>query len=178
MAVITESKQIVGVKFVQLQAHEDARGRFLETFRIEWFPERSWDVVQTNCSYSRAGVLRGLHYHLRQVDYWSVPCGRVLVGLADLRDGSPTYGRGQLLELGEQQTMGVFIPPGVAHGYLALTNATLIYLVDQYYDPHDEAGVAWNDPTLALPWGITDPLISERDRMLPLFSELAPVRVP
>jgi dTDP-4-dehydrorhamnose 3,5-epimerase len=101
-----------------------------------------------------------------------------MVGLADLREGSSTYGRGQLLEIGDQNAMGVFIPPGVAHGYLALTHATLIYLVDRYYDPTDEAGVAWNDPTLALPWGIADPFLSERDRILPRLSELDPVRVP
>jgi dTDP-4-dehydrorhamnose 3,5-epimerase len=176
MAVINESDQIGGVKFVQLRAFEDVRGRFMETFRTEWFPERSWDRVQTNRSDSRAGVLRGLHFHLRQVDYWYVPYGRVLVGLADLRHASPSYGRGQVLEIGEQNALGVFIPPGVAHGYYALTDTTLLYLVDRYYDPNDEAGVAWNDPTLALPWGVREPLLSDRDQVLPRFADLAPVR--
>ncbi|RIK40530.1 MAG: dTDP-4-dehydrorhamnose 3,5-epimerase [Chloroflexi bacterium] len=178
MACISESDQIAGLKFVQLQVFEDERGRFMETFRKEWFPERTWAALQSNRSDSRAGVLRGLHYHFRQVDYWYVPVGRVRVGLADLRRTSPTSGASQVFEIGEQNPLGVFIPPGVAHGFVALTDATLIYVVDQYYNREDELGVVWNDPTLALPWGISNPLLSERDQLLPALDQIDPARLP
>ncbi len=130
MTEIVPSTQIAGVKFAVLKPFADERGRFMETFRKEWFPERTWEIVQTNRSDSRAGVLRGLHYHFRQVDYWYVPAGRVRAGLADLRRSSPTFGRAELVDLGDDNQMGLFIPPGVAHGFLALTDATLTYLVD------------------------------------------------
>ncbi len=152
MTEIVESTVIPGIKFAHLRAFADARGRFLETFRTQWFPERSWEIVQTNRSDSRAGVLRGLHYHFRQVDYWYVPSGRICVGLADLRVGSPGFGKSQTIEIGDDHQTGVFIPAGVAHGFLALTDVTLTYLVDNYYDGGDELGVAWNDPDLALGW--------------------------
>ena len=121
----------------------------METFRKDWFPERSWEIVQSNRSDSKAGVLRGLHYHFHQVDYWHVPHGQIRVGLADLRPSSPTYGASQVLEIGDHNQVGVFIPVGVAHGFLTLTDATVTYLVDQYYNGSDEFGVAWNDPALA-----------------------------
>src|SRR5690606_17249652 len=135
----------------------------IETFRKEWFPERAWERVQTNRSDSKAGVLRGLHYHHRQVDYWYVPFGRIRVGLADLRPSSPTYLQSAVLELGDHNPVGLFIPIGVAHGFAALTDATLTYLVDNYYDNSDENGVAWDDPQLRVPWDIAAPVLSQRD---------------
>ena len=178
MAEIDVSKRIAGVKFVTLKAYADERGKFLETFRRAWFPERSWDIIQTNCSYSRAGVLRGLHFHHRQVDYWFAPTGKLRVGLADLRPGSPTYGASQTLEIGEHAPIGVFIPIGVAHGFLALTDVALTYMVDNYYDGDDERGVAWNDPTLAVEWGMSEPIVSDRDRQNPLLRDLDPKQIP
>ena len=178
MATITESQQIAGIKNAHLKSFGDDRGRFLETFRTEWFPERSWAVIQTNRSDSNAGVLRGLHYHFRQVDYWYVLAGRVRIGLADLRRTSPTYGVSQILEVTGEDNLGFFIPVGVAHGYYALTAATIVYTVDQYYDGSDELGVAWNDPTLALPWGVTDPILSARDQQNPRLEDIAPALRP
>lgn len=178
MTEIVPSAQIAGVKFALLKPFADERGRFMETFRKEWFPERSWEIVQTNRSDSRAGVLRGLHYHFRQVDYWYVPAGRVRAGLADLRRGSPTFGRAEMVELGEERQVGLYIPPGVAHGFLALTDATLTYLVDNYYDGGDEFGVAWDDPDLALEWGAAAPLLSARDRANPRLRAIPPAHMP
>lgn len=178
MATITESQQIAGIKHAHLKSFGDDRGRFLETFRTQWFPERSWAVIQSNRSDSNAGVLRGLHYHFRQVDYWYVLAGRVRIGLADLRRTSPTYGVSQILEVTGEDNLGFFIPVGVAHGYYALTTATIVYTVDQYYDGSDELGVAWNDPTLALPWGISDPILSARDQQNPRLQDIAPALRP
>jgi dTDP-4-dehydrorhamnose 3,5-epimerase len=83
-----------------------------------------------------------------------------------------------VVELGEQHECGLLIPSGVAHGFYALTAATLTYLVDNYYDGQDEHGVAWNDPTLAVPWGITDPILSARDRANLRLSEILPGQRP
>jgi dTDP-4-dehydrorhamnose 3,5-epimerase len=178
MTEIISSAQIDGVKFVRVRAFGDERGRFMETFRKEWFPERNWQIVQANRSDSVAGVLRGLHYHFHQVDYWFVVRGTIRVGLADLRRGSPTENASQVVEIGDDNLMGVFIPPGVAHGFYALTDATLTYLVDNYYDGDDELGVAWDDPTLSVPWGVDAPILSSRDRNNPRLEEIEEERRP
>ena len=119
MAILTESGLIHGVINVQLQPYGDERGRFTEFFRREWFPQRDWRHVQSNRSDSRAGVLRGLHYHFNQVDYWYVISGRLRVGLADLRRSSPTFRCTETIDLDAAGNRGLFIPVGVAHGFLA-----------------------------------------------------------
>ncbi len=172
MPVIEESNLITGVQLATLNAFADERGRFMETFRKEWFPQRSWNIFQTNRSDSKAGVLRGLHYHFNQVDYWYVVNGKIRAALADIRPGSPTYGASQTVEMGEENQLGLFIPVGVAHGFVALTDATLIYIVDNYYSGADEYGVAWNDPDLIVPWGVDSPLISQRDTDNPRLKDI------
>ena len=178
MAKIIESDLIHGVKFAELQTFSDERGRFMETFRTEWFPERSFDIVQTNRSDSIAGVLRGLHYHFKQIDYWYVPKGMIRVGMADLRRGSPTFGNSQVLEIGDENQTGIFIPTGIAHGFLALTDVTLTYLVDNIFDGGDELGVAWNDPQLAVPWGVSHPILSRRDMENSHLADIADEKIP
>jgi dTDP-4-dehydrorhamnose 3,5-epimerase len=170
--------QIPGAQLVGLNPHEDARGRFTELFRKEWFPQRPWDDYQSNRSDSQAGVLRGLHFHLRQVDYWYVARGRIQVGLADLRRSSVSFGAIQMVELSEDEATGLYIPTGVAHGFLALTAATLIYVVDNGYDGTDEWGVAWNDPELALAWSEPSPSLSARDLSNPLLREIETSLLP
>lgn len=172
MTEIVESTKIQGVKFAHLRAFGDERGRFMETFRKGWFPERTWEIVQTNRSDSKAGVLRGLHYHFRQVDYWYCAAGILRVGLADLRRSSPTYCASQVIEIGESNQVGVFIPCGVAHGFYAVTDVTLTYMVDNYYDGGDELGVAWDDRSLAVPWGVDAPILSGRDQKNPLLQDI------
>ena len=170
---IEESNEIQGVQIVRLRPFADERGRFMETFRKAWFPQRSWDILQMNRSDSQAGVLRGLHYHHHQVDYWCVVRGMIRAGLVDLRPSSPTYRHTQTIEMGELNEVGLFIPIGVAHGFVALQDATLTYVVDNYYDNgRDEHGVAWNDPDLGLDWGITQPILSRRDANNARFKDI------
>ncbi|MEX1019816.1 MAG: dTDP-4-dehydrorhamnose 3,5-epimerase [Litorilinea sp.] len=178
MTQITQSSTIEGVHVVHLRPFADARGRFIETFRKSWFPQRSWEIIQTNRSESRAGVLRGLHYHFHQVDYWHVIAGTIRVGLVDLRRTSPTYLASQIIELDAEEPTGVYIPIGVAHGFVALTDATLVYIVDNYYSGEDELGVAWNDPALGLDWGIAEPQVSDRDAQNPLLGDIPADRLP
>ncbi|MEM7131964.1 MAG: dTDP-4-dehydrorhamnose 3,5-epimerase [Chloroflexota bacterium] len=178
MPEINSSKQIQDVQFVNLRTFEDDRGYFVETFRKEWFPQRSWERVQTNRNFSKAGVLRGLHYHHQQVDYWCVMSGTMRVGLADLRPWSPTFKASEVIEIGEQNQVGIFIPVGVAHGFYSVTDSILAYLVDNYYDGSDELGVAWNDSDLVVPWGVQQPILSERDSQNPTLQNIPPEKMP
>lgn len=179
MHPVQRSEQIDGVFVVPIRAFEDERGRFMETFRREWFPWIEWDRIQGNRSDSKAGVLRGLHYHHHQIDYWYVPNGRIRVGMVDLRPSSPTYMATQTLEIGEGNNMGVFVPIGVAHGFVALTDATLMYMVNNYYNGgKDENGVAWNDPTINLNWGVTAPLLSPRDQQNRFLKDIPADELP
>lgn len=165
MPVITESDQISGVFSVHLRPFSDDRGRFVELFRKEWFPQRNWDTIQSNRSESAAGVLRGLHYHFNQVDYWYVVSGLIRVGLVDLRRSSATFRRTTTIDLNATDNQGLFIPIGVAHGFLALTDVTLVYIVDNYYDGADEHGLAWDDPDAVVNWQIAqEPILSGRDK--------------
>jgi len=163
---------IAGVHIRGLEVHGDRRGRFCEIFRSAAMPEA---FVQCNHSHSAAGVLRGLHYHRHQADLWYLVSGRAQVGLADLRrrSGRPAT---QSFVLDAAQPASVYIPAGVAHGYLALTDIDIIYWVTREYDPADEHGVAWNDPTLAIGWQLgSEPIVSGRDAENPeLDWELIP----
>jgi len=174
MATVTELPEIKGAYLVQLDVHGDARGRFIETYRRSWFPDGGREMVQGNRADRQAGALVGLHYHLHQADYWYVPFGTARVVLHDLREGGPTDGATVCFDLGGGEERGVFIPPGVAHGFAALTDVTVTYLVDGYYNPGDELGVAWDDPDVAADWGITDPVLSGRDRENPRRADLPP----
>ncbi|MDK3162001.1 dTDP-4-dehydrorhamnose 3,5-epimerase [Kamptonema cortianum] len=170
--------QIEGVFLAPIVSFADERGRFMETFRRDWFPWVNWDSMQANRSESKANVLRGLHYHHRQIDYWHVVSGVVRVGLADLRPTSPTYRATHTLEIGDNNNIGVFIPVGVAHGFYAVTNAVLTYLVNNYYDGSDENGVAWDDPDLGIDWGVSSPLLSQRDQRNPRLRDISPENLP
>jgi len=179
MPHIEESTIIKGVYIVKLTPFGDERGRFMETFRKEWFPQRSWDIFQTNRSDSAAGVLRGLHYHHDQVDYWYVVKGTIRVALADIRPNSPTRLRTQTIEMGDNNEIGLFIPCGVAHGFAALTLATHTYIVDNYYNGGaDENGVAWNDPDLNIDWGLNSPIVSPRDTANPFLRDIPADKLP
>ncbi len=174
MPNITESSVLPGILIVELQPFGDERGRFTETFRKEWFPQRPWGRVQINRSDSRAGVLRGLHYHFNQVDYWYLVSGRIRVGLADLRRASPAFRCTETIDLDAADSRGLYIPSGVAHGFLALTDVTLFYVVDSYYEGgRDEFGLAWSDSDIAVPWQAeTAPIVSGRDATNPRFRDI------
>lgn len=163
---VTESDLIAGVYVVVPKVHADDRGLFVETYRREWIPGAR-EMIQTNRSDKAVGSLVGLHYHLHQSDYWYVVNGSMRVVLHDLRLGGPTDGATQTIDLHGSEHRGVYIPPGVAHGFAAHTDLTMTYLVDGYYNPADELGVAWDDPSIGADWGVADPVMSNRDRTNP-----------
>ena len=171
MPTITESGIIKDVFIVEPDRYGDERGVFIETYRRSWFP-LGREMVQANRAERQAGSVVGLHYHLHQADYWTVPKGRARVVLHDLRDGSVTGGATLGLDVDADNALGVFIPPGVAHGFGSLTDLTLSYLVDGYYNPADELGVAWDDPEIGADWGIESPVLSKRDRANPRRAEI------
>ena len=176
MATLIPSEVIDGVVVVSPDIHGDERGIFIETYRRNWFPGGR-EMIQGNRGDRRHGALVGLHYHLHQADYWYVPYGTARVVLHDLRQGSPTDGATLTIDLGRREDgthshQGVFIPPGLAHGFAALTDMTITYLVDSYYNPADELGVAWDDPEIAADWGLTDPILSARDQANPRRADI------
>ena len=167
---------IAGVTWGTVERHADERGSFRELWRRTNLPE---PFVQVNLSTSAPGVLRGLHLHRRQVDHWVVATGRALVALVDARPLLDGSGAKPLVETRELATDGsVTIPPGVAHGFLALEPLELLYLVSNEYDGSDEHGFAWDDPAVAVPWPQVPatpdgrPILSDRDRSNPPLVEL------
>lgn len=177
MPDVRPSAVIEDVVVVVPERHGDERGVLVETYRRSWFPAGR-EMVQGNRADRRAGSVVGLHYHLHQADYWYVPAGTARVVLHDLRVGSATDGATLTLDLDGVDHRGVFIPPGVAHGFAALTDMTITYLVDGYYNPADELGVAWDDPAVDADWGVDHPVLSHRDQHNPRRADLPEGRRP
>jgi dTDP-4-dehydrorhamnose 3,5-epimerase len=172
-AAVEPSSLIEGVYLVRFQKFGDTRGYFYESFRRSWIPGVR-DMIQGNTSFSRAGVLRGMHYHLKQADFWSVPVGRVRAALYDFRPSSPTKGAAQVVDMGgEDNNVGLYIPRGVAHGFCALADSFMTYLVDEYYDNTDELGIRWDDPAMGIDWRLSMPaVVSERDAKNPAIAAI------
>jgi dTDP-4-dehydrorhamnose 3,5-epimerase len=168
--------QIDGVVLRDLTAHGDARGFFVETWRKEWFPD-GFTPVQGNRANRGAQSVTGLHYHLHQADWWYFATGVARFVLFDLREGSATKGQtmSRDIDASSGEHVGIYVPPGVAHGFSAITDITLNYLVDQYYNTADENGLLWDDPDLGIDWGVTDAIVTARDSSNPRLRELPQV---
>jgi len=137
--------------------------------------------VQSNVSRSSRGVLRGLHYQWPrpQGKLVSVIEGEVYDVAVDIRRGSPTFGQWAAAVLTAENHRHFWIPEGFAHGFCVVSDhATFSYQCTELYDATADAGVAWNDPALAIDWPVTDPVLSEKDRKAPLLAEVAPERLP
>jgi dTDP-4-dehydrorhamnose 3,5-epimerase len=157
---IEQVEGIPGALIGTPKIHDDPQGSFHEIFRESDF---GVSFVQANHSRSRAGVLRGLHYHRKQADAWYVFNGEAQAMLADLRTPTPDPAVASVM-LSAEEPRVLYIPPGVAHGFLAVTDLDLMYWVTHYYDASDEFGVAWDDPTLDAPWETNLPILSDRDK--------------
>lgn len=156
------------------QVHEDARGFFFESYHQAKLADLGIRevFVQDNHSKSCRNTLRGLHYQLKhpQAKLCRVVQGAVLDVAVDIRVGSPHFGHWVSVVLSAENKQQIFIPPGFAHGFAVLSEtAEFLYKCSDFYHPVDERGLLWDDPELAIPWGITEPLISSKDRAhLPL----------
>jgi dTDP-4-dehydrorhamnose 3,5-epimerase len=162
---------IEGLLLLEPRVFEDERGYFLESFnelRYNEFLGGNYRFVQDNISRSAKNVLRGLHFQYpphAQGKIVSVVKGRVLDVAVDIRKDSPTYGKSQIVELSEDKHDQFWIPPGFAHGFIALEDETVFsYKCSAYYHPASECTLLWNDPELAIEWQIKDPIISSKDK--------------
>jgi len=170
---------IPGLVVIQPKVFTDNRGFFLETYSRQAFAAAGldYDFVQDNHARSvRKGVLRGLHFQrppsAQAKLVWAIR-GAVFDVAVDLRRGSPTYGRWYGIELSADNFSRLMIPRGFAHGYVTLTEeAEFMYKVDAPYAPSDDAGIAWNDPDIAVRWPVTDPILSAKDTVQPLLSQM------
>lgn len=174
---------IDGLVIIEPRLFKDQRGWFFESFSERDFAEKVAPVkfVQDNESKSSYGVLRGLHFQkppYAQAKLVRVVKGRVLDVAVDIRIGSPTYGRYEAVELSEENHRQLFIPQGFAHGFCVLSDeAVFQYKCDNYYAPDSEAAIRWDDPDLAIDWGIPaeDVILSEKDAHHPALKEIEDV---
>jgi dTDP-4-dehydrorhamnose 3,5-epimerase len=153
---------------LQPKVFRDARGFFLETYHQQKFSDLGIPdaFVQDNHSRSAKGTLRGLHYQLRhtQAKLCRVVEGEVMDVAVDVRLGSPTFGKWTSVLLSAERQNQIFIPQGFAHGFVALSDTVqFLYKCSDIYDPTSEYGIIWNDPDLAISWGVANPLVSEKD---------------
>jgi dTDP-4-dehydrorhamnose 3,5-epimerase len=160
---------------LQPKVIRDARGFFLETYHLQQFSDLGIPdlFVQDNHSRSVKGTLRGLHYQLRhaQAKLCRVAEGEVLDVAVDIRIGSPNFGKWTSVLLSAERQNQIFIPRGFAHGFVALSDTVqFLYKCSDFYAPTSEYGIIWNDPGLAISWGVANPLVSEKDAK---FSTLA-----
>jgi dTDP-4-dehydrorhamnose 3,5-epimerase len=172
--------KIDGLVVLEPQAHGDSRGFLLESYRDGPWKETldGFEFVQENHSRSSKGTLRGLHFQTSPGQAKLVRCARGSVWdvAVDLRRGSPTYGQWEGYELSDENHRQFFIPVGFGHGFCALSEtADVIYKLSSYYDAATEAGIAWDDPDVAVDWPIpegSEPLLSERDITAPKLAEI------
>jgi dTDP-4-dehydrorhamnose 3,5-epimerase len=172
-----------GVLELRAKIFGDPRGCFMETYHRAKFAELGIrdTFVQDNHSCSTKGTLRGLHYQLQhpQAKLCRVIEGEALDVVVDIRVGSPQFGRWTSVLLSATIQNQIYVPAGFAHGFLALTKAVqFLYKCSDFYDPGDERGIVWNDPELNINWGISSPVISEKDAKNPRLGEVPPQYLP
>lgn len=172
-----------GCVVVEPRQFSDTRGWFMEYWHRDRYAEHGIgpDFVQSNLSRSARGVLRGLHYQ------WPNPQGKLVSVLegevwdvaVDIRNGAPNRGRWTAVVLSGENCRQFWIPPGFAHGFVALSESALVsYLCTTVYDPEADAVVAWNDAELAIDWPVANPQLSAKDAAAPGLRNLVAERIP
>jgi dTDP-4-dehydrorhamnose 3,5-epimerase len=168
-----------GVLIVEPDVVHDSRGFFFETYHgVKYRQHGIADVfVQDNHSRSGQRTVRGLHLQAGlhpQAKLVRVILGEVFDVAVDVRRGSPTFGKCTWVTLSASNFRQCYVPPGFAHGFAVTSEvAEVEYKCSEIYDPASELGIAWNDPALAIPWPVTDPILSDRDRRNPLLAAVA-----
>lgn len=172
-----EKTIIPGVLVFTPKVFGDDRGFFLESYNRKEFAKAGIEevFVQDNHSKSVQGVIRGLHYQKKhpQGKLIRVIQGEVLDVVVDIRRESPAFGKWVSVLISAENNKQVWIPGGLAHGFSVLSEtAEFCYKVTDYYHPEDEAGIRWNDPQLNIDWQVQTPILSEKDKNLPLFTNI------
>jgi len=169
-----ENTSLDGVKLISPTVYEDDRGYFFESYKTPLFEEHGLphSFVQDNEAKSEKGVLRGLHYQLAhpQGKLIRVVSGAILDVAVDIRKGSPTFGQFESKILNSENKKMLYVPEGFAHGYLVLSDEAIVtYKCTDVYYPDDQHGILWNDPNIGIHWDIDNPILSEKDKILPLL---------
>jgi len=177
------SDELSEVIIVEPDVFGDQRGYFLETYQRLRYQDSGIDVtfVQDNLSFSRRGVLRGLHYQLphEQAKLVHVIKGEIFDVVVDIRRGSPRFGKWVSVVLSEENKRQIFVPAGFAHGFCVLSEtAYVLYKCSDFYSPESEGGVLWSDPQLNIEWPIADPLLSDKDAAYPHLKDIPFERLP
>ena len=166
--------ELAGVLVIEPQVFADARGFFFESYNAQRYAKAgiACGFVQDNHSRSTRNTIRGLHYQFRrpQAKLLRVVRGSVFDVVADIRRGSPTFGRWVGVELSAENKRQIFVPAGLAHGFCVTSDdAEVEYKCSDFYVPDDQHGVLWSDRTIGIPWPVREPILSDRDRAyLPL----------
>ncbi|GCC51986.1 dTDP-4-dehydrorhamnose 3,5-epimerase [Chryseotalea sanaruensis] len=168
---------IAGLIQIEPKLFLDERGYFLESYRDDWLINIDPDIqfVQENQSFSKKGVIRGLHFQLppfAQAKLVRVISGKVLDVVVDLRRDSATFAKTYSLVLDSEKQNQLFVPEGFAHGLAALEDSIFFYKCSKVYNKEFERGLLWNDPDLKIKWPFDEPIISEKDTYLHTLQEL------
>lgn len=175
--------RLAGVVLLQPKVFGDQRGFFMETWNRQRYIEAGLpgDFVQDNLSFSRRGVLRGLHFQQPnpQGKLVSVLQGSVFDVAVDIRRGSPTFGRWEGYDLSGENRQQLYVPEGFAHGFCVTSETALFaYKCTRYYAPEHEGSIRWNDPDIGIDWPISDVELSAKDRDAPRLQDVAAERLP
>ena len=170
---VTETK-LKGVYIIEPRVFGDARGWFMETYSKIKTPEIEADFVQDNHSFSALkGTLRGIHFQnppMAQAKLLRCSRGAIMDFAVDLRPCSSTFKQWVGVELSAENNKQLFVPRGFGHGFITLAdNSEIMYKADNYYSPEHDAGILWSDPEIGIDWGTEQPILSEKDKTLPLL---------
>ena len=165
---------IKGLYVIESDVYSDDRGYFLESFSNKYFLEKGvhLDFFQDNISKSTKGVIRGLHYQLNNPQGKMVRCisGEILDVCVDIRKNSPTFGKTYSKILNDKNNHSMYVPVGCAHGFCVLSEEAIFhYKCTEYYHPNDQYGILWD--SIDFDWPISNPIVSDKDKVLPSFSE-------
>ena len=177
MKFIFKKLSIPEVILIEPKIFSDKRGFFFENFKEEDFLLNGiTKMIQDNISHSTFGVIRGLHYQKNpkaQAKLVTAITGKIFDVAVDIRKNSPTYGKWVGEILSNENHRSLYIPEGFAHGFSVLSEkADVIYKVSSEYSQENEGGIIWNDPTINIPWSVKQPIISEKDNLLPLLENI------
>lgn len=165
-----------GLLIIEPTVYSDERGFFFESYQQERYAQHGMPIfVQDNFSRSKKNVLRGLHFQHphAQGKLVGVTHGSVWDVAVDIRKTSPTFGKWFGITLSSENHLQMYVPPGFAHGFCVLSEeAEFYYKCTEYYTPKGEHGIAWNDSALNIPWPITHPILSSKDELNPILSEI------
>lgn len=179
---VIETK-IPGLIILEPKVFGDDRGFFMETYNRQRYLEVgiTEDFVQDNLSFSRKGILRGLHYQkpMAQGKLVQVIEGAVYDVAVDIRTGSPTFGQWEAVELSAENKRQIYVPAGFAHGFVVISEVALFsYKCTDFYNPEGEYSIAWNDPELNIPWPVDHPQLSEKDSQGVLLKDMPRDNLP